>query len=228
MVFTRSKNYENDEEPLDDSNVSESTEKYDYEYISKHEEKNKNSDVDMKQIVKNIELPKDLVLDNTNTLKECKISLEKVATGNVLEIINFTPLLFQFMTHNLPDDAQGLTRTLGIRAAAILTITKQICEHEKYDDKEEEKLPATYTYVLLFVIGYMSSIHEFRTICAISFINLVLNTDKMIHYKQYITQHKIWMYAACMAAHYESSLLINICQLICCVIMFESNCLYFT
>ena len=159
-----------------------------------------------------------------NIFDQCKTSLEKVAKGNVLEIINFTPLLFQFMTLDLPDDAQGLTKTLGIRAAAILAFTKHVCENEKNEKQTTEmSLPNTYIYILLFLTGYLSSIYEFTTVCAVVFIKLVLNTDKMIEYKQKMIDHKTFMYVACVAAHYESSVMFNFCQLVCCIFIYESN-----
>lgn len=161
-----------------------------------------------------------IVTDQQCLLNKCIVSLESIVKGgDVSEFMNFTPILLQFMTQDLPDDPMRLSRELGLRAVQILGATKRICDETECEN--EITLLHSESSIVLFLTGMFMRYEHFQLFGAVLFVRMMIMTDKFCHIRRFIEYRKNALFCTVALLNWNRSILYNISYTAFCALMWS-------
>ena len=165
-------------------------------------------------------------LAKNDIFKKCESLLQSVINGNVFDLVQFTPILFQYMTSDLPEEPMQMTKELGLRGANILAMTQKICDETEMKENNEANTyivsKRTAEYFLVYFLGYCVTIEQAQLCSALVFLKLLLDTDKFSNVKMTIESNRIALYTCAFVSNYDSyTLFYNFIHTSICILLWE-------
>ena len=151
----------------------------------------------------------------------CENHLKNIIGGNFYDLVVFTPALYQYMVRDLPDDPLSLSKEIGLRAASILTKTKELCDEEEKKHMVEETFPKTTDSITLIGIGCVMRYKPMIPFGLLLSLKMLLNTDRMHSLKSIVESNRIALFMLVFIVNMEFSVWYNLMYLCSCVMVWE-------